>query len=83
MSGRNIILEQRSGSVVSSPYDTVARAGNGHFGKLEHRVVSRGKLAVGREGHNPCVLEVPRHNGQEAVKLSSACGMRLDAVVCQ
>jgi hypothetical protein len=69
--------------VVSGPHDAVARTGNGHLGKLEYGVVSRGKLAVGREAHNPRVLEVARNNGTQVLKFSAACSVWLHSAIVE
>jgi hypothetical protein len=71
------------GLVMPCPHHAVARTGNGHFGQLEDGIVGGSKLAVSREAHNPRVLEVARDHSAEAVKLSVACGMRLDAMIGQ
>ncbi len=68
---------------MSGPHHTVSRTGNGHLGKLKDGIIGGGKLAVGGEARNPCVLEIPRDNGPKPVKLSLACGVCLHAVIAQ
>jgi hypothetical protein len=73
----------KGGLVMPRPNDTVPRTGNGHFGKLEDRVIGCGKLAVRREARDARVFEVTPDYGTQAVKFPAAGGVCLDLTIVQ
>ena len=72
----------KGGLVMSTPDDPIPGTRNGHFGQLKDRIIGRSKLAVRGEARDTGIFEVSRNDRAQTFKLSVACGVGLNAVVC-